>query len=273
VVCRDDEADRREHRDVRRGHPFAAHDSHQRHQRDAVHADALVPAQLARRVVRDLAEVQAAQHRRAGQEQREPHRVLAGDPHDLGTGRGGTGDGHGRREHERTREGREREHRAEHLHRLGVHSSILPCRGGRMVGVTTATSVGIAALRDMRTDRRKRRVADMEWFELLYRVYLAALIGGFVILYLSSLVQDAPFTASQFDAVITDGPRAAGLVMAVVWFLGMRSGAQGGPVNVEDAEVRHVLPARRASSSRSACQRTGATVRHSSSSSGRSAAR
>lgn len=110
-----------------------------------------------------------------------------------------------------------------------------------MVGVTTATSVGIAALRDMRTDRRKRRVADMEWFELLYRVYLAALIGGFVILYLSSLVQDAPFTASQFDAVITDGPRAAGLVMAVVWFLGMRSGAQGGPVNVEDAEVRHVL--------------------------------
>ncbi|MFM9133488.1 MAG: hypothetical protein ACKORY_12435, partial [Actinomycetota bacterium] len=31
-------------------------------------------------------------------------------------------------------------------------------------------------------------------FELLYRVYLAALIGGFVVLYLSSLVQDAPFT-------------------------------------------------------------------------------
>jgi len=110
-----------------------------------------------------------------------------------------------------------------------------------MVGVTTATSVGIAALRDMRTDRRKRRVADMEWFELLYRVYLAALIGGFVVLYLSSLVQDAPFTASQFDAVITDGPRVAGLLMAVVCFLGMRSGAQGGPVNVEDAEVRHVL--------------------------------
>ncbi|MFM9132075.1 MAG: DUF6297 family protein, partial [Actinomycetota bacterium] len=93
----------------------------------------------------------------------------------------------------------------------------------------------------MRTDRRKRRVADMEWFELLYRVYLAALIGGFVVLYLSSLVQDAPFTSSQFDSVITDGPRAAGLVMAVVCFLGMRSGAQGGPVNVEDAEVRHVL--------------------------------
>ena len=107
--------------------------------------------------------------------------------------------------------------------------------------MTTATSVGIAALRDMRTDRRKRRVSDMEWFELLYRVYLAALIGGFVVLYLSSLVQDSPFTASQIDTVLADGPRTVGLVMALVWFLGMRSGAQGGPVSVEEAEVRHVL--------------------------------
>jgi len=107
--------------------------------------------------------------------------------------------------------------------------------------VTTATSVGIAALRDMRTDRRKRRVSDMEWFELLYRVYLAALIGGFVVLYLSSLVKDTPFTASQIDTVLADGPRTVGLVMALVWFLGMRSGAQGGPVSVEEAEVRHVL--------------------------------
>ena len=93
----------------------------------------------------------------------------------------------------------------------------------------------------MRTDRRKRRVQDMEWFETLYRVYLAALIGGSGIVFLSSLVKDQPFTSSQFDTVIHDGPRYVGLVMAVVWFLGMRSGANGGPVNVEEAEVRHVL--------------------------------
>ena len=107
--------------------------------------------------------------------------------------------------------------------------------------MTTATSVGIDALKQMRTDRRRRRVADMEWFELLYRVYITALIGGFLLLYLSSLVTDDPFTQGQFDTLIHDGPRYVGLIMSVVWFLGMRSGANGGPVSVEEAEVRHVL--------------------------------
>ena len=120
---------------------------------------------------------------------------------------------------------------------------------GRIDTVTTATSVGIDALKQMRTDRRRRRVADMEWFELLYRVYITALIGGFVLVWLSSLVTDAPFTARQFDTLITDGPRYAGFLMSVVWFLGMRSGSNGGPVSVEEAEVRHVLlaPVNRAS--------------------------
>lgn len=107
--------------------------------------------------------------------------------------------------------------------------------------MTTATSVGINALKQMRTDRRRRRVADMEWFELLYRVYITALIGGFLLLYLSSLVTDDPFTNGQFDTLIHDGPRYVGLLVSVVWFLGMRSGANGGPVSVEEAEVRHVL--------------------------------
>ena len=107
--------------------------------------------------------------------------------------------------------------------------------------MTTATSVGIEALRQMRTDRRRRRVADMEWFELLYRVYITALIGGFLLVWLSSLVTDAPFTQDQFGTLIHDGPRYTGLLVAVVWFLGMRSGANGGPVSVEEAEVRHVL--------------------------------
>ena len=107
--------------------------------------------------------------------------------------------------------------------------------------MTTDASIGLDALRSMRTDRRKRRVQDMEWFETLYRVYLAALIGGSGIVFLSSLVKDQPFTTSQFDTLRLDGPRYVGLVMAVVWFLGMRSGANGGPVNVEEAEVRHVL--------------------------------
>lgn len=103
------------------------------------------------------------------------------------------------------------------------------------------TTVGLQALRSMRNDRRKRRVQDMEWFDALYRVYLAALIGGSAVVFLSSLVKDEPLTPSQFSRLLEEGPRWVGLVMAVVVFLGMRSGANGGPVNVEEAEVRHVL--------------------------------
>ena len=107
--------------------------------------------------------------------------------------------------------------------------------------MTDATTTGLPALREMRTDRRRRRVAEIEWFDALYRVYLAALIGGFVAIFLSEQVKDAPFTASQIDAVMHDGPRVAGLIIAVTIFLGLRSGANGGPLSIEDAEVRHVL--------------------------------
>lgn len=107
--------------------------------------------------------------------------------------------------------------------------------------MTDATATGLQALRDMRTQRRRVRVAELEWFDALYRVYLAALIGGFVAIFLSEQVNDAPFTTSQIATVVHDGPRVAGLVAAVVVFLGLRSGANGGPLSIEEAEVRHVL--------------------------------
>ena len=106
-----------------------------------------------------------------------------------------------------------------------------------------SATLGIDALRDMRSERRRHRVADMEWFEALYRVYLAALIGGSAILYLSDAVSDAPLTTEQLRTVHTHTPHAVGFLVAIVVFLGLRSGANGGPIAVEDAEVRHVLMA------------------------------
>jgi hypothetical protein len=108
--------------------------------------------------------------------------------------------------------------------------------------VNSAT-VGIDALHDMRRERRRHRVADMEWFEALYRVYLAALLGGGAILYLSDLVTDSPLTGEQLRNLHAHTPHAVGLVVSIVVFMGLRSGANGGPLAVEDAEVRHVLMA------------------------------
>jgi hypothetical protein len=103
------------------------------------------------------------------------------------------------------------------------------------------TSLGDAAAREMRRTRRRHRLADQEWFELLYRVYLAAFLGGGAILFLSDLVSDAPLDASGVADVARYGPGALGVVAVVCIGLGLRSGTQGGPVAIEDAEVRHVL--------------------------------
>ena len=105
----------------------------------------------------------------------------------------------------------------------------------------TSTAIGIQALRAMRTERRKNRVADMDWFEALYRVYISAFLGGGAILFLSGVISDQPLSAPDLNNVVTNTPHAIGLVTAIIVFIGMRSGANGGPIAVEEPEVRHVL--------------------------------
>ena len=105
----------------------------------------------------------------------------------------------------------------------------------------TSPSLGVDALRAMRNQRRRHRVADMEWFEALYKVYIAAFLGGSAILFLSGLSTDTPLTTQQMTNLLAHAPHAVGLIAAVVVFIGLRSGANGGPIAVEEPEVRHVL--------------------------------
>src|SRR5215213_4570638 len=104
---------------------------------------------------------------------------------------------------------------------LAGHGDIVPRR---------MTSV----VAQMRRARRLRRLGSLEWFEIAYRVYLAALIGGGVVLWLSGLVSDDPATASQIAALNEHG---AALAIA----FGLRSGSDGGPVSIEPPDVRHLL--------------------------------
>ncbi|MBJ7491298.1 MAG: hypothetical protein JHC59_08175, partial [Ilumatobacteraceae bacterium] len=105
----------------------------------------------------------------------------------------------------------------------------------------SSQSLGINALHAMRTERRRHRVADMDWFEALYRVYISAFLGGGAILFLSGLSGDKPLLGSDLQNMIANTPHAVGLVTSIVVFLGLRSGANGGPIAVEEPEVRHVL--------------------------------
>ena len=112
-------------------------------------------------------------------------------------------------------------------------------------GAETMTGIpptsGVLALRDMRTTRRRHRVQETEWFEALYRVYLAAIVGGGSILFVSGIFEDSTASVSDVSNITRHGPHILGVIVAIAAFLGARSGASGGPIAVEDAEVRHVL--------------------------------
>ena len=110
---------------------------------------------------------------------------------------------------------------------MGARSSVR----GRMSSV----------VQELRRTRRVRRLGDLEWFEVAYRVYLVALVGGGVVLWLSGLVGDEPATPAQVADVLERGPAVLGLGVAIAVALGLRSGSDGGPVSVEAADVRHLL--------------------------------
>jgi hypothetical protein len=93
----------------------------------------------------------------------------------------------------------------------------------------------------MRRARRLRRLGSLEWFEIAYRVYLAALVGGGVVLWLSGLVSDDPATAAQIAALNEHGPAVIGAGAALAIAFGLRSGSDGGPVSIEPPDVRHLL--------------------------------
>ena len=84
------------------------------------------------------------------------------------------------------------------------------------------------ALREMRRARRTRRLGELEWFEIAYRVYLAALFGGLAVMWLSDLVTDEPATASQLADVVEHGPAVVGLVAIAAVALGCAAAATAG---------------------------------------------
>ena len=101
--------------------------------------------------------------------------------------------------------------------------------------------VSPTVLRDLRRDRRRRRVAGIEWFEALYRAYLTGGIGIMAVLFLSSAVGDDQLSPSSVDDVRQMAPAIIGVVAAVVAAIGLRAGSRGGPLALEKAEVTHVL--------------------------------
>lgn len=118
---------------------------------------------------------------------------------------------------------------------VGTAEPIRPIEG------SDAPSLGIDAVRDLRRSRQRNRLADIEWFEALYRVYLAAFVFGGSFLFISGWIPDHPVSVAASADVDRFGPAWLGLVGVLSVALGLRSGSRGGPLALEDSDVRHLL--------------------------------
>jgi hypothetical protein len=98
-----------------------------------------------------------------------------------------------------------------------------------------------AALGQMRAARRRHFVDQLDLMEILYRVYLAVIFGGIALAVVAGWVEEAPATASAIADMREHGPAVLGLVLALAVLVGLRSGARGGPLAIEAAEVQYVL--------------------------------
>lgn len=93
----------------------------------------------------------------------------------------------------------------------------------------------------MRAARRRRFVEQIDVMEVLYRVYLAAIFGGIALAVIAGWVEEAPASAGAIADMREHGAAVLGLLLALAVLMGLRSGARGGPLAIEAAEVQYVL--------------------------------
>jgi len=96
---------------------------------------------------------------------------------------------------------------------------------------------------DLRRARRERRLGDTEWYDVMYRAYLFALVGTIAVVFASDALDGLIDDDLATSLLLARGPSIAGIIAIVAFGVGLRNGADGGPVSVESADVRHLLMA------------------------------
>ncbi|MEM9747308.1 MAG: hypothetical protein AAF945_11495 [Actinomycetota bacterium] len=96
-------------------------------------------------------------------------------------------------------------------------------------------------IRDLRRARRRRRLGDIEWFDVAYRVYLFALVGTIAVVVASDAIGGLVPDDLTTERLVGVGPGLAGLAAVVAVGLGLRAGAEGGPISVEAGDARHLV--------------------------------
>jgi hypothetical protein len=111
----------------------------------------------------------------------------------------------------------------------------------RSVGAVLAAPDPVAAMKAMRSARRRRYVARTDVMEVLYRVYLGAIAAVFILAFLAGALHEVPADPGSIARIHDHAPGVIGIVVAVLVLAGLRAGARGGPLAIEAAEVRYTL--------------------------------
>ncbi|HEY2477670.1 MAG TPA: DUF6297 family protein [Solirubrobacterales bacterium] len=111
----------------------------------------------------------------------------------------------------------------------------------RSAGAVLAAGDPVAAMKAMRAARRRRYGRRRDVMEVLYRVYLGALAALFALGFLAGALHEVPADPSSVDGIRAHAPAIIGLAVAALVLAGLRSGARGGPLAIEAAEVRYTL--------------------------------
>ena len=93
----------------------------------------------------------------------------------------------------------------------------------------------------MRSERRHRYVERLDVMEVLYRVYVGGIFAAIALAVIAGAVNEAPATPAAIEWLRRHGPAVLGLLVALGTMAGLRSGARGGPLAIEAAEVQYVL--------------------------------
>ena len=130
--------------------------------------------------------------------------------------------------------------------RLSENAPSDAVRPSRSTGAVTECdtpdpAASFEAMTALRGTRRRRRLGDVVWGDLAYRVYTTALASLVLVIFASGFVGDQELSASAVATVTADGPAWVGLFVASLMVLGLRSGLRSGPIALEGADVHHLL--------------------------------
>ena len=97
------------------------------------------------------------------------------------------------------------------------------------------------ALRGLRGRRRAQRLRHIDWVDAVYRAYVVGISVIAALVAIAAIVGDTPVGVNGVRIATDHGAAIAGVVVAFLVAMGLRSGAHGGPLAFEAADVQHVL--------------------------------